>query len=79
MTFPLETKVGDYYWMNDEPVRITAWNYYVNGSFDSFFDIEFVDIISEGRPAASMVMIPMGFDFYMCEIRRMSSLEKELF
>ena len=44
-----------------------------------YFDLEFIDIITDGRPAASMVMIPMGFDFYLCDIRKMSSLEMELF
>lgn len=69
------------FWLNNEPVRITAWNYSnLNDSLDTrYFDIEFVDIIREGRPAATMVLVPMGFDFYGAEIRRMSSLEKELF
>jgi len=80
LTFPLETREGDYFWMNNEPVRITAWNYTMPGHILSYyFDIEFIDIITDGRPAASMVMIPMGFDFYLCDIRKMSSLEMELF
>lgn len=79
MSFPEDTQEGDLFWMNDEPVRITAWNYYYGISFDKYFDIEFVSIIEDNRSAASMVLIPMGYNFYGTEIRRMSSLEKELF
>ena len=92
MKFPDDTKVGDMFWMNNEPVRVIAWGYIsrlssfiiprnniYGPSFDSYFDIEFVDIVDEGRPAATMVVIPVCWDFYETEIRRMSSLEKELF
>lgn len=78
MKFPEDTEVGDMFWMNNEPVRVIAWGY-IGLSFDSYFDIEFVDIMNEGAPAASMVLIPTDWDFYETEIRRLSSLEKELF
>jgi hypothetical protein len=42
-------------------------------------DIEFLEIKTDGKPAASMVLIPIGFEFYGTDIRRMSSLEMELF
>ena len=79
MKFPEDTEVGDMFWMNNEPVRVIAWGYIYGPSFDSYFDIEFVDIVDEGRPAATMVVIPICWDFYETEIRRMSSLEKALF
>lgn len=79
MRFPEDTQAGDLFWMNDEPVRITAWNYLYGPIHDRYFDIEFVSIIQDNRSAASMVLIPMGYDFYGTSIRRMSSLEKELF
>ena len=75
--FPDDTKIGDMFWLEDEPVMVTNWNYFHNYSY--YFDITFVDVLSEGKPAASMVLIPMGFDFYGATIRKMSSLEKELF
>jgi hypothetical protein len=79
MTFPIEGEMlGACFWINGEPVRITAWNYSTNGGSNYFFDIEFLDILREGKPAATMVQIPMGFDFYNAEVRRMSSLEMEL-
>lgn len=78
-TFPDDTQAGDMFWMNDEPIRITEWNYSNRDSYDRYFDLEFVDIIANGRPAACMVLIPMGFDFFGVTIRKMSSLEKELF
>ena len=79
MKFPENTQVGDMFWMNDEPVRVIAWNYIYGPSFDSYFDIEFVNIMDEGRPAATMVLIPVCWDFCDTEIRSMTSLEKELF
>lgn len=79
MKFPPDTKVGDMFWLNDEPVRITAWNYIYGPPYSHYFDLDFVDIVKEGRPAAGMILIPMGFDFYGAEIRKMSSLELELF
>ena len=79
MKLPSDRKLGDMFWLNNEPVRVTAWNYIYGPPHSHYFDIEFVDIIREGRPAASMVLIPMEFDFYGVEIRKMSSLELELF
>lgn len=77
--FPLETKVGDLFWIDNEPVKITAWDYTHEDGTDRYFDLEFIDVIKEGRPAAGMMLIPMGFDFYGSKIRSMSSLERELF
>ena len=79
MIFPPDTKAGDYFWMNGEPVRVSAWGYRIDNSFDCFFDIEFLEIKTDGKSAASMVLIPIGFEFYGTDIRRMSSLEMELF
>jgi hypothetical protein len=79
MTFPLDTKVGDLFWVNEEPVRITAWNYAYGTYFDTYFDIQFLDLNRSDGPMGSMVLIPMGYNFYGTEIRKMSSLEKELF
>ena len=80
MRFPIEEKMeGACFWINGEPVRITAWNYSTDGGSNYFFDIEFLDILRAGRPAASMVQIPIGFEFYGADIKRMSSLEMELF
>jgi hypothetical protein len=79
MNFPEDTKVGDMFWLNDEPVRVTAWNYLYGPPHSYYFDLDFVDITREGRPSAGMILIPMGFDFYGAEIRKMSSLELELF
>lgn len=70
---------GACFWVNGEPVRITAWNYSTNGGTSYFFDIEFLNILREGKPAAAMVQIPIGFEFYGADIVRMSSLEMELF
>jgi hypothetical protein len=58
--------------MNDEVVRITTYNYIYGFSFDRYFDLEF----SSG---GIMVLIPVGYDFYDVNIRRLSSLEKELY
>jgi hypothetical protein len=81
MQIPDDTQVGDLVWIDDEPVRITAWNYNYGPFLNKYFDIEFVGIMEDGggRSAASMIMIPMGFDFHGAIIRKMSSLEKELF
>lgn len=79
MRFPDDTQVGDLFWMNDEPIKITAWNYLYGPVHDRYFDLEFMSITQDNRSSASMVLIPMGYDFYGTEIRRMSSLEKELF
>lgn len=79
MTFPIDTQVGDLFWLNDEPVRITAWNYTYGLGFDRYFDIEFISIMKDYKPAAAMVLIPMGYDFYGTDIRKMSELERLLF
>ena len=60
-------------------MRVSAWGYRIDSSFDCFFDIEFLEIKTDGKPAAAMVLIPIGFEFYGTDIRRMSSLEMELF
>lgn len=82
MTFPDTTQVGDLFFMNDEPVRISAWNYTYKtfgDNVDYYFDFQFISIMfAEGEPAGSMVLIPMGYDFYYTEIREMTPLEKEL-
>ena len=56
MKFPSDTKVGDIFWLNDEPVRITAWNYnYIHGTpYSYYFDLDFVDSVKEGMPACSL-------------------------
>lgn len=79
MRFPDDTQPGDLFWMNGEPVMVTAWDYYYALPYDRYFDIEFLSVLEDSRSAASMTLIPMGFNFYGTEIRRMSSLEKELF
>lgn len=79
MNFPKDSKVGDMFWLDNEPVRIIAWNYLYGPPYSHYFDLEFVDIVSEGTPAASMVLIPMGFDFHGAEIRKMTGLELELY
>ena len=79
MRFPIDTKAGDLFWMNDEPVRIVAWNYLYGPIWDRYFDLDFIGIMPDDRSDASMVLIPMGYDFYQTTIRKMSSLEKELF
>jgi len=79
MRFPIDTQAGDLFWMNDEPVRISAWNYLYGPIWDRYFDIDFIGIMPDDRSDASMVLIPMGYDFYQTTIRKMSSLEKELF
>lgn len=76
MKLPSDTKVGDMLWFNNEPVRIVAW-YYSHGTY--YFDLEFIDIIRDGKPSAGMTWIPVDFEFYKCDIRKMSSLELELF
>lgn len=72
MSFPPDTKENDMFWMNDEVVRITACNYIYGFSYDRYFDIEFAF-------GGVMVLIPMGYYFYDVEIRRLSSLEAELY
>lgn len=83
MTFPENAKVGDLFFMNEEPVRISAWNYTYKtfgDSFDLYFDLEFVDIAPPLlRKASTMLLIPMGYDFYGVSIREMTPLEKELY
>jgi hypothetical protein len=79
MTFPIDSKPGDLFWMNSEPIRITAWNYTYGMGFDRFFDIMFIGIAPDYRSEATMLLVPMGYDFYDVTIRRMSSLESELF
>lgn len=81
MTFPKDAKIGDVFRMSGEPVRITNWNYSVKDDSDDrkYFDIEFLDITRDGEPAASMILIPMDFDFYETEIVRVTPLEVELF
>jgi hypothetical protein len=39
----------------------------------------FIGIAPDYRSEATMVLVPMGYDFYDVTIRRMSSLESELF
>lgn len=77
MRLPEDAKVGDLYWFNTEPVRISAWCYMHNEKY--CFDIEFIDVKLNQQVAATMTYIPMGFDFYGVEIRRMTPLEEELF
>jgi hypothetical protein len=77
LNLPEGSKKGDLFYFNGEPVRISAWNYYSDHGY--FFDIEFLSILQNGVPAASMVNIPMGFDFYGITITKMSKLEEELF
>lgn len=79
MSFPPDTQEGDLFWMNEEPVRIGAWNYTYGPHWERYFDIDFLCIMKDSKPAASMVLIPIGYEFYGVDIRRMSSLEKELF
>lgn len=79
MKFPDDTQTNDLFWMNDEPVKVTAWNYLYGLSHNRYFDIEFLSVMQDNRSTASMTLIPMGYDFYGADIRRMSSLEKELF
>jgi len=80
MTFPIEGSMeGACFWINGEPVRVTAWNYSNNGGVSYLFDLEFLNILGEGGMAAAMVQIPIGFEFYGADIVRMSSLEMELF
>jgi hypothetical protein len=74
LKLPEDTKVGDLFWFNMEPVRVSAWCYLANEKY--CFDIEF---IINDKPSARMICIPMYFDFYGVEIRRMRSLEQELF
>lgn len=77
MILPEDTKKGDLFYFNGEPIRITAWNYYQDDKY--FFDLEFLSILHDGVPAAYMTHIPMGFDFYRVDIRRMNKLEQELY
>ena len=80
MTFPPDTRVGDLFRMNGEPVKVTAWNYLDSYYNDKrYFDIEFISIGKALGSPASMVLIPMGFDFYATEITRMTPLEEQLF
>ena len=79
MALPNTTKVGDLFWLNNEPIRITAWNYLYGPPHSYYFDIEFIEITKDGMPAAGMILIPMGFDFHGAEVREMTDVEKELF
>lgn len=76
MTFPEDTKVGDYFLLNGEPVLVTAWNYSTNDN-DKLFDIEFIDWSAIGMKGVTTCS--MGYDLYMCDIIRMPSLLMELF
>jgi hypothetical protein len=68
--------------MNDEPVRISAWNYTYKSfgdNFECYFDIQFIEVLLGVKdPAATMVLVPMGFDFYNVDIREMTPMEKAL-
>jgi len=77
LKLPEDTKKGDLFWFNDEPVRIGSWCYLANERY--CFDIEFIGVKLNGDTAAVMIQIPMGFDFYGVDIRRMSPLEEELY
>lgn len=77
MKLPDDAKVGDLFWFNQEPVRVSAWCYLSNEKY--CFDLEFIGVKLNGEIAAMMVQIPMGFDFYGVDIRRMTPLEEELF
>lgn len=77
MKLPEDTKMGDLFWFNTEPVRVSNWCYLSNEKY--CFDLEFISITLEGNVAATMSQIPMGFDFYGTEIKRMTPLEEELY
>ena len=77
MKLPENTKAGDLFWFNNEPVRIGNWCYLSNEKY--CFDIEFVGVQLDGEVAGRMVYIPMGFEFYGITIRRMTPLEEELY
>lgn len=77
MKLPEDTKAGDLFWFNEEPVRVASWCYLSNQKY--CFDLEFIAIKLNGDVAAMMVQIPMGFDFYGVEIKRMTPLEEELY
>lgn len=77
MKLPDDAKSGDLFWFNDEPVRIGDWCYLFNEKY--CFDIEFIAVELDGEVAGRMIYIPMGFEFYGVEIRRMTPLEEELF
>ena len=77
MKLPEDAKKGDLFWFNESPVRISAWCYLANEKY--CFDLEFIEIRIDDTPAVTMVQVPMGFEFYGVEIRRMTPLEEELF
>jgi hypothetical protein len=77
LKLPEDTKSGDLFWFNKEPVRVTNWCYLANQKY--CFDLEFISVMLDGSIAAMMVQIPMGFDFYGVEIRKMTPLEEQLY
>jgi hypothetical protein len=76
MKFPDDIQAGDLFWMSSEPVKILAVYPSIHGRY---YDIEFLSIGEDSRSSATMTLIPIEYDFYGTEIRKMSSLEKELF
>lgn len=79
MVFPSDSKKGDLFWMENEPVRITAWNYTYGLDRDRYFDLEFINYTNDFIAYSTMILIPISFNFYQTEIRKMSTLEAELF
>jgi len=79
MRFPEDTKVGDLFWMDGEPIRVIMWGYIYGPAFDNYFDIEFLNLVDNDKVPTTMILIPTCWDFDGSDIRRMSSLEKELF
>ena len=67
MRFPENMQVGEVFMFGDEPVRIT-------GKDLNYFDIRFV----LAEETASMVLIPLDFDFRDVEIRELTPVEKLL-
>jgi hypothetical protein len=67
MRFPENMQVGSVFMFNGEPVRIT-------GKDLNYFDMRFVS----AEETASMVLIPLDFDFKNVEIRELTPVEKLL-
>jgi hypothetical protein len=77
LKLPEDAKVGDLFWFNDEPVRVSKWRYLSNEKY--CYDLEFIGVMLDYQTAAAMTQIPMDFNFYEVVIRRMAPLEEELF
>lgn len=80
MVFPDDSKVGDFFFIDDELVLITEWNYILFNAENRYFDLYFIDASkSELEAVCCMSVIPMEYDFHGAFIRRVSPLEQELF